>query len=124
MDMEFKKCSACGFVWSDRNDFLGDPDIALIGYQVNFKQLTAGLFLFNHDCKGTLAIDAAQFTDLYGGPIFIERMADGPECSGHCFHESDLKPCPNQCECAFVREIIQKINNWPKRSKVRKVSVR
>jgi hypothetical protein len=124
MDMEFKKCSACGFVWSDRNDFLGDPDIALIGYQVNFKQLTTGLFLFNHECKGTLAIYAVVFADLYDGPIFTERMAEGAECSGHCFYESNLNPCPNQCECAFVREIIQKINNWPKRSKAGKVSIR
>lgn len=122
--MEFKQCSACGFVWSDRNDFLGDPDVSLIGYQVNFKQLTAGLFLFNHVCKGTLAIYAVAFTDLYDGPIFTERMTDEPQCSGHCFHESDLNPCPNQCECAFVREIIQKINAWPKRSKAEKASVR
>ena len=122
--MGFKKCSACGFVWSDRNDFLGDPDIALIGYQAYFKHLTAGLFLFNHECKGTLAIYAMVFADLYDGPIFTERMTDEPECSGNCFHESDLRPCPNQCECAFVREIIQKINNWPKRSKAEKVSIR
>jgi hypothetical protein len=124
MDMGFKKCSACGFVWSDRNDFLGDPDINLVGYQVNFRQLAAGLFLFNHVCKGTLAISAALFSDLYDGPIFTERMTDGPECSGHCFHQSNLNPCPNQCECAFVREIIKKINAWPKRSKAGKVNIR
>jgi hypothetical protein len=115
--MEFKRCSACGTAWSDRNEFLSDPDIFLIGYQVNFKQLTAGLFLFNHTCKGTLAVYAVAFTDLYDGPIFTRRLSNGPKCSGHCFHESDLRPCPNQCECAFVREIIQKINAWPKRSK-------
>jgi hypothetical protein len=25
-----------------------------------------------------------------------------------------LDPCPTHCECNFVREILQVVNNWPK----------
>ena len=85
-----------------------------IGYQVNFKSLDAGIFLFNHRCKGTLAIPAEQFRDLYKGPIFKERATGSDDCPGHCLHEDQLDPCPVRCECAYVREILQIIRRWPK----------
>jgi len=110
----FKKCSACGFEWSSRNDFLGDPNTEIIGYQVHFEELTAGLFFFNHSCRGTLTIHAHAFRDLYDGPIFTERATDSEECPGYCLHQDELQPCRVQCDCAYVREIIQVINNWTK----------
>ena len=121
--MEFKRCPACGFRWPERDAFLSDPALKLVGYQVNFKELTTGIFLFNHNCKGTLAIYAVDFEDLYDGPLFTERRTGEPDCPGYCVHESKLNPCPNQCECAFVREIIQKINTWPKQPKAAEVNI-
>lgn len=112
--MDYKKCSVCGFAWPTREDFLSDPDLELIGYQVNFKELTAGILLFNHSCKGTLAVRANDFKDLHDGPVFRERATEGPDCPGHCLHEDDLRPCPAQCECNFVRDIIQRIKSWSK----------
>lgn len=110
----FKCCPKCHFEWPRRDDFLHDPELKVIGYQVNFKNLAAGIFLFNHSCFGTLAIRAEDFLDLYHGPIFKERATGGPECPGHCLHEDDLAPCPSHCECAYVREILQLIRKWPK----------
>jgi hypothetical protein len=115
--MTFKHCPACRFEWPSRGDFLGDPDIVLVGYQVNFKALTAGVMLFNHRCKGTLGIYVEDFKDLYDGPVFKACVTGSEECSGYCAHQGNLKPCPAQCECAYVREIIQIINAWPKRGK-------
>jgi hypothetical protein len=86
----------------------------MIGYQPLFEKLTAGLFLFNHSCGTTLATPAEAFQDLYDGPIFTERLNGTEECGGHCLHEDDLGPCPAKCECAYVREIMQVILNWPK----------
>jgi len=111
----FKQCTVCGFRWSTRDQFLEDPNIELIGYQVNFGELLAGFFLFNHSCKTTLAILSEAFEDLYDGPVFSERAFGSAECPDRCLHEDDLSPCPVQCECAFVREIIQHVKNWPKR---------
>ena len=110
----FKQCTSCGFRWSTRDQFLEDPDIELVGYQVNFVELLLGFFLFNHSCGTTLAVLSEAFEDLYDGPVFSERATGSEECQEHCLHEDDLSPCPVQCECAFVREIIQYIKSWPK----------
>lgn len=110
----FKQCTVCGVNWSSRYQFLEDPDIEMIGYQVNFVELLAGFFLFNHSCGTTLAVLSEAFEDLYDGPVFRERAAGSEECPEHCLHEDDLSPCPAQCECAFVREIIQSVKSWPK----------
>ena len=110
----FKKCTACGFEWGSRDDFLRDANTELIGYQVNFEELTAGFFLFNHSCKGTLSIQTGDFNDLYDGPIFTARATGSEECPSYCLHQEELRPCPAECECAYVREIIQVIKNWTK----------
>lgn len=110
----FKECSVCNFQWPLRKEFLRDPNIEIIGYQVHFEELTEGLFLFNHSCKGTLAITAKEFNDLYDGPIFAERATGSDDCPGHCLHQNDLDPCPAKCECAYVREIIQVIKHHEK----------
>ncbi len=111
----FKECS-CKTSWDSRNDFLSDPDINLIGYQVNFNELELGLFYFNHDrngCYSTLAIYANNFKDLYDGPVYENRLTNTKSCSQYCQNIDILTPCPKKCECAWVREIIQIIQNWP-----------
>jgi hypothetical protein len=105
----FKVCPNCGFVWADRKSFMNDHEVSIIGYQVNFKKLKSGLFLFNHSCMGTLALKVSIFEDLYNGPIFQKRMTGTEACRGHCLHQGDLDACPVACECAYVREIIQKL---------------
>jgi len=86
----------------------------LIGYQSDFKELEAGLFLFNHSCKGTLAIEAGEFADLYDGPIFSGRAIGSYECPDYCRRKDKLKPCTVKCECAYVREIMQIVKDWAK----------
>ena len=111
----FKKCSNCGFKWKSRDSFLTDSNLDIIGYQANFKALTTGLLYFNHSCQGTLAIQAYLFGDLYDGPIFKERATGGEACPGYFLHREELRPCPAQCECAYVREIVQRIKAWQKK---------
>ncbi len=111
----FKKCPCCGTDWKFRSDFLEDSDIDLVGYQVHFEELTAGFFLFNHSCKTTMAIQVDSFTDLYDGPVFSARATESESCPQLCFHENNLESCYAECECAFVREILQIIREWPKK---------
>ena len=113
--MSFKTCGNCGFAWTDRDAFLSDPDLRVVGYQCMFDDLRAGLFMFNHSCNTTLALKAEAFADLYSGPIFGERRTGGPDCLGYCLRREELRPCPAKCECAFVREILQLVRNHPKR---------
>jgi len=110
----FKRCPNCGYKWPTREELLIDPDIELLGYQVNFERLKAGIILFNHTCKGTLALYVTDFADLYTGPIFTQRATGSEQCPGHCLHQDDFRPCPAKCECAYVRHILQKLKNWPK----------
>jgi hypothetical protein len=110
----FKTCSKCGFAWHDRVSFLSDPQLHMVGYQVAFDELIAGLFLFSHSCGTTFSVPAGDFQDLYDGPIFRERLNGTEKCPGCCLREKDLHPCPEKCECAYVLEITQIVLNWPK----------
>ncbi|KJS29112.1 MAG: hypothetical protein VR64_21400 [Desulfatitalea sp. BRH_c12] len=114
--MIFKQCTKCGYHWQSRDQWLRDPSVTLVGYQVNFKRLETGILLFNHTCRTTLALPVLVFEDLYDGPVFVERAAGSEACPGHCLHESNLKPCPERCECAYVRYILHLIQQWPKQT--------
>ena len=115
--MNYRKCNNCGHVWPTREAFLTDPALVLIGYQASFQYLAAGFFLFNHereDCRTTLAVPAGDFFDLYAGPLFEERLAGSKECPAYCLQQNELARCPARCECAFVREVLQIVKDWPK----------
>lgn len=106
----FKTCPLCRYAWRSREDFLQDPTIRLCGYQVDFEDLVEGIFLFNHiACGTTLSVEVKQFRNLHSGPVFRERKTGTEDCPGHCLRTDDLAPCPEHCECAWVREVIQKI---------------
>ncbi|MBD3224971.1 MAG: hypothetical protein GF313_09585 [Caldithrix sp.] len=107
----FKVCPSCGFEWKYRKEFVEDDNLCIVGYQANFKHLTAGLLLFNHSCKSTLALQVSVLRDLYEGPVFREKATGTDECPGYCLNKHNLDACQAECECAFVREIIQRLKN-------------
>jgi hypothetical protein len=110
-----KQCTCCGHAWRTLEALLGDPQLQIVGYQVNFDDLLLGLFLFNHlDCGSTIAVPAELFKDLYDGPIYAARATGTAECPEYCLYASELGRCPAQCECAYVREILQIVRTWPK----------
>lgn len=117
--MIFKQCPNCHLQWPDRESFLSDPKVNLVGYQANFGDLVAGFFLFQHNiptCCTSLAVPASAFRDMHNGPIFQERKIDTIDCPGFCLHSSSIDPCQNACECAYVRDVLQRVKNWPKKS--------
>jgi hypothetical protein len=110
----FARCTLCRRAWKTRAEFLADPHLRIIGYQVAFHNLANGLFLFNHSCGTTLARPVGAFQDLYDGPVFASRATGSDECPGFCLRKDELRGCPAQCECAYVRAIIQLLLDWPK----------
>ena len=113
-DRVFKGCS-CGSSWTSREAFLGADDVQLVGYQANFRELELGLILFRHRaCKTTMALPAGYFSDLYGGKTFALPLTRTSACPEYCLHKEELRPCPAECECAYVREVLQIIRQWPK----------
>ncbi len=112
----FKECLACGNKWFARKEFLEDPSIEIVGYQVNFDDLTAGTFVFSHACGATLSLSVRHFNGLYEGPIFHERATGGDDCPGYCLYQDQLDKCSVRCECAYVRNIIDIVKNWHKKA--------
>lgn len=115
-----KKCTTCGHIWNDLEDFLADPALVLVGYQANFVNLEAGLLLFGHEVEGcgtSLALWAEQFITLHPGPMFSERKTGSEECPRYCLYESELGHCKAACECVWVRDVLQIVKEWPKESR-------
>ena len=110
----YKECLPCSYRWFSRDDFLSDSSIEIIGYQVDFENLLAGHFLFNHSCGATLTLSVRNFNGLYEGPIFQERATGSDDCPGYCLYQDQLDTCHARCECAYVRNIIAIIKKWPK----------
>jgi hypothetical protein len=109
-DNIFKTCPCCALTWRSREEFLADPNLDLNGYQVNFKRLEGGMFLFTHNveaCRSTMTIMIEAFRDLYAGEIYEENKANSEECPRYCMHQGQLARCNARCECAYVREILQ-----------------
>ena len=94
-------------------DFLADPKLEQGGYQVNFIDLRGGLFYFTHfvdGCGTTLAVPVEQFTSLSDRDFLANRRTKEHEgCSSLCVRKGDLTPCPVECECVWVREVMQAI---------------
>ena len=106
----FKTCTFCRYPWSCRDEFIDDPDLKISGYMANFDRLELGIFLFDHlNCKTTLALSADLFRDLYDGPVHAERKTGSDECPGYCLDQDELRPCSAECECAYVRQILNVI---------------
>ena len=109
----FKTCPNCGVVWQTLNDFLVDPALEQGGYQINFLDLRGGLFYFTHaveDCGTTMAVPVGQFTSLSKRNFLANRRIEEHEgCSSLCVRRGDLSPCPVECECVWVREVMQVI---------------
>lgn len=114
----FKTCPMCSMTWGTRSDFLQDRTLNLNGYQADFDDLESGLFLFTHNidgCYTTMAVKVKEFANMYSGKKFDRRKTGGEECPRYCLQIDMLDRCDTQCECAFVREIIQIIQAFSKR---------
>ncbi len=102
----FKVCSFCGKKWESREEFLEDNDIKLAGYQINYLNIEKGLFLFNHSCNTTLAVEVEDFMDLYKGVRYSENKMNKDGCPGYCLDEKELKDCGNTCYYNQVRKLM------------------
>jgi hypothetical protein len=119
MSAPFKTCPNCKTVWQMLDGFLSDPNVEFAGYQVNFQDLKGGLFYFSHTdavCGTTLAIPVKEFTGLSKRTMLNDHGKQPDGCPNLCVRQGSLDPCPVECECLWVREIIQIIRDWKKRT--------
>ena len=110
----FKTCPMCSLAWNSRDEFLRDGSLELNGYQADLEELELGLFYFTHHrdgCHSTMVIETRDFLDLYTGERFNLPRTGEEDCPGYCLDIDQLDRCTAQCECAYVREIIQIIKD-------------
>ncbi|MFA5927755.1 MAG: hypothetical protein WC838_00425 [Candidatus Margulisiibacteriota bacterium] len=120
----FKKCSCCHQKWRTETEFLSDPGVQFAGYQENFQHMDMGYILFNHcDCGTTIALQAAQFGDLYRGPIFIDSFSPNNKCPEYCLLKDDCLHCTEGHECGYAKKIIQGIVSYPKKQAEEALSI-
>jgi hypothetical protein len=108
----------CGEIWNTRDEFLDDSSLELEGYGADFEIIEDGLFYFTHrapGCSSTMALKAKEFLNLYTGERFRENKMGSDECPRLCLERNRLDRCPNSCEYAFVREVMQIIKKRHKR---------
>lgn len=110
----FSRCRPCGAKWPTREFFLRDPRLEIIEYRANLDDVTAGAFVFLHGCGSNLSLSVRDFNGLYHGTIFNVRAEGSDACPAYCLYKENLKPCEVKCECAYVRNIIGIIKDWPK----------
>lgn len=109
----FKACPLCGVTWSTMFELLADPQIRLHGYQVDFEDLLQGIFLFNHlECNTTISIKVWRFQGIHHGPVYAEQKNGSQQCPEYCLKPDLLVPCPSECACAFIRDLMQMIREW------------
>ncbi|MFA7256730.1 MAG: hypothetical protein WC047_04070 [Kiritimatiellales bacterium] len=119
MSAFFKTCPHCRVVWQTLEHFLSDPQLKLAGYQVHFEDLKGGLFYFTHlskNCGTTLSIPVEKFTGLSNRRILAAHGKQPDDCPNLCVRKESLDPCPAECECLWVREIMKIICDWKKRA--------
>ncbi len=110
----FKSCTACNQKWLLRENMLYDPNVKLLGYQMNFSDIGSGLLYFNHsgsNCKTTFAIKVSEFKEMYDGPEYSENMMAENDCPMYCLRRSELRSCGLPCSVAFIREIMMNITD-------------
>lgn len=120
----FKVCTCCGQVWPTREGFLSDGNIRLRGYQASFKDPAEGLLLFIHmkeGCGTSIAVKAKSFRDIYTGHVYPDSARGSEKCPGYCLGEFNLERCDANCKYAYVRELLQIINQRTKNKGARKL---
>jgi hypothetical protein len=101
----FKTCPSCEAVWATRSDFLADREVLLVGYQSSYTVSQPGLFLFNHSCDSTIAVDASDFKDMYNEDICQSCEAHRKHHPAHCCKGMTGEDKPKKCVCKFSKAI-------------------
>lgn len=109
----FKTCPMCSAQWKCLDTFLEDHALSFNGYQANFGILEEGLFFFTHDtenCGSTMALSVGCFEALYTGKKYPDSKLLSKDCPGLCNDPNNFERCQNKCECAYAREISEKLD--------------
>ena len=123
----FKTCLLCNTSWYTVDDFIRDPEVDIIGYQPHPAKTGAGLFIFGHrHCNSSISVRLDALSELQVcltrdaesvyiiGPDMIQESCSTATCFENCLRKTDSANGNLQCECSYVREVMQIIKHLPK----------
>ncbi|HJO91829.1 MAG TPA: hypothetical protein QF753_00380 [Victivallales bacterium] len=117
MNPYFKRCPNCDHIWNTRDELLSDNNVILKGYLLGFSELRASLIYFDHnehDCNSTFSLKIEYFKDLIPETTFTSKVIIPETCPEYCLRKYDLTPCVHNCECSYVRNVLEIIKHWNK----------
>ena len=103
-----KVCGSCGRPWRSWDDFLGDPQLRLLGLQAVARVPDANLLVFEHRCGSSVSLLTKRLRHL-----IPEHPADAwpslrgtDQCRRHCLSLEDHEACDRPCRHARDRDLL------------------
>jgi len=103
-----KVCGSCGRPWRSWDDFLGDPQLRLLGLQAVMRVPNANLLVFEHRCGSSVSLLTKRLRHLVP-----EHPSDAwpslrgtDQCRRHCLSLADHKACDRPCRHARDRDLL------------------
>jgi hypothetical protein len=105
----------CRDLWVHAADFLADPNVVFLGYQVDSMEDGTGWFLFNHlRCSTTVAVGLHGFAGLSQEPVLADSCDVRGVREDFCLARREHRRCPPRCPCAYVTQTARLIQDWGK----------
>jgi len=121
----FKKCGACGKIWSTETEFLDDDQVKVLWLQVIPGFPDANCIIFEHlECGSTVSVLTPKLRHLLKRNF--ERLDDlyGTEdCNNFCNTRDTMAACDKKCVNAIDRELARMLVAYKSRRNINSVKI-
>jgi hypothetical protein len=104
-----QKCGSCGRGWDQWPDFILDPEIRPIGFQMIPGVPDANLLVFEHRCGSSISVLARRLRHIFadsGQAADLPALFGTEMCSGLCRFLDNLEACDRPCINARDRRLV------------------
>ncbi len=108
-NLPVQKCGSCGRQWDHWRDFILDPDLRPIGFQMIPAVQDVNLLIFEHRCGSSISVLIRRLRHFFsngGPPADLPALFGTNLCSGHCRFLENLEGCDRECVNARDRHLI------------------
>jgi hypothetical protein len=107
-----QNCGSCGRMWYRWPDFILDPEIRLLGFQMITELPDSNLLVFEHRCGSSVSVMAKRLRHLLtdgGAGAGLTSLAGTTSCRKHCLSLTDFEHCDSPCVNARDRRLVQMV---------------
>lgn len=104
----FKVCGSCGRPWPTWDDFVGDPQVRLLGLQAVPHLPEASVLVFEHRCGSSVSVLTRRLHHLLPEHPALEwpSLRGTEACRRHCLSLADHEACDRRCRHALDRDLL------------------